>query len=580
MHQSYQAKPFSTLTFAAITFFALIAVYYPHLPAEFIGDDTGRIEAWGSQIDLVKYMDGLADRPLLVLSLWFDRHVLGLGPFSMRVESLAWLTAIAVTIRHIAKLVAARWNLAVNPHWRDGIIFLATIHPIHIQTVGHVVQRGVLMSFELALLATVLLWESFVKYDRSKVLSALLVWILALLCKPNTFFMPIVWIFLQREIALQRSLRFVIPFVAALAIPISLYAVMGYNSQRGAITPWNYFLIQGELLPYYLRLLLVPLGLKFNHDFTMGFYPTLLISVANWLGLVAICSFLWLRVKPRITAVFFLSGVLAFLPESSFFPIMHNFFEHRASVPFLFLALGASTLEVNLTRAKASVLAVLIMLYASLTVNRTLEISSFKQWAMNELRGYCETSFAYAYMGMVFIERNDFGAVDTMLGWPNSCGELRSARKYLTNILAVVRGDQPSAEQIAALDEYLNSDAEVEVGMQNMIDKIIIRRFPLTEDTALACPLEELFANQLRRFRQNPQGNLFRLSYYLKAAKACLKQLPGNPSAPTAFQAHKIRTIQVVYFSAQDPQLLEEVTAQDRDPRYAYLKELLTHGGK
>src|SRR5690606_23751262 len=137
-----------------------IFAYFPQLSGEFIGDDVGRIEAVPRENAFQTMYDLLGDRPLLIVSVWLDRFFFNFDVFGMRLHNLILLAGLCLTFRILLNKVSETFNSPINPILRDGLLLLFAVHPINTQAVGHIIQRGILLSSLFAVLTTIFLLSS------------------------------------------------------------------------------------------------------------------------------------------------------------------------------------------------------------------------------------------------------------------------------------------------------------------------------------------------------------------------------------------------------------------------------------
>jgi hypothetical protein len=259
--------------------------------------------------------------------------------------------------------------------------FIFACHPIQIQAVTYVVQR-------MTSMATLFYVASVVFYVRARnaqlgtgggrpavavtlsVVSALA----AFLSKESSASLPFAiitaeWIFFGGE-STRRRLSRILPFVLlALVIPLmwlafgvrpgrSPGASAGMSEQvnyliglltfranpRGGASPLEYFLTQGQVIPAYLRLVILPFGFNIDHDVPIAraISPAVLGGIAL-LGALLMVGLYSLRRAPLV-AFGVLWLFIALSVESSFLPISDVMAEHRMymAMPGVALVLGTA----------------------------------------------------------------------------------------------------------------------------------------------------------------------------------------------------------------------------------------------
>jgi hypothetical protein len=252
-------------------------------------------------------------------------------------------------------------------------------HPIQIQAVTYVVQR-------MTSMATLFYLGAVVFYVRARnaqlgtgggrsavafalsVLSALA----AFLSKESTASLPAAiiaaeWIFFDGSI--RRRLSRVLPFLLlALVIPLMwlafgvrpgaqpganaglseqasyLIGLLSFRANpRGGASPLEYFLTQAQVIPAYLRLVVVPFGFNVDHDVPIAhaLSPAVLGGFALLAALLAAGLFSLRRAPLVAFGVLWL--FIALSVESSFLPISDVMVEHRMYMAMPGVALVLAT---------------------------------------------------------------------------------------------------------------------------------------------------------------------------------------------------------------------------------------------
>lgn len=574
----FPSRPLSTWTFALLTFGLLVLAYFPQLSGDFIGDDIGRIEIFSRDVSVFDFWNsGIGDRPILGLSLWLDYGLLGLSPGMMRLESLFFLTILVLLMRRILQDLSI--VSADNFWWVDSCLLVFCLHPLHTQTVGHLVQRGILLSAIGTLYATRLLIQCKFDYRTLAWKVALLSWLCALLAKPNMVFMPIVWYLLAGYLEVPKRLPTLLPFCLFLLVPVVFYKVGEFNIQDSGDTlagPFHYFLGQGRVLILYLRLLLVPVGLKFNHDVTILDTEPLLPGLAVWFFVISGVLIGWRTISNRLVAILLVSILLSLIPESSFFPIKHAAFEHRTFIPIMFMFLALAAVKPPKFRKELLLGCVFILsvVYCTLIHHRTTQVRSLVNWARAEIRNSCQTSFLQFYMLSVLIQKNHTQDALESMADLHACDPsefVENLARALTDFAASPTFAEAKFKHLMTLT---NSDVPLVGRVRDIISSAVLVNLTrkLTRDEA-ACRFEEFYSNQLRFYHSQQHNHRRSISVYAREATSCLAFIKDSIEPAAIFQRLKIRFIKFKYFGIDDNSLKEDLEIAPKTDDFNYLRE-------
>ncbi len=261
----------------------------------------------------------------------------------------------------------------------DGRSFIAslavalvfTVHPLATESVTYIVQRFESLSTFLCLLAVLTYIQSrkasTLPRGRAWKAGSLICTLLAMFTKETAVTLPVLLVLLEmtwRRQSLWRSLISIRWHLLLLpVIPLLIFAAEWAQSGRFSVMNsvnitnggpqeypvMHYFLTQVCAWVSYLRLLILPVGQNFDHD-----YP-LITSLTDWrvisssafvLGIL-LCSWLYFRRQRGAAGAMVLWGVLWYFitlaPSSSFVPLPDLFSEHRCYLPSIgiFIALAA-----------------------------------------------------------------------------------------------------------------------------------------------------------------------------------------------------------------------------------------------
>lgn len=336
-----------------LIFFGILGVtfwaYGNALTMDFIGDDLGRVlyaEALRSDLKSALFTV-MPDRPLLTFSLWLNQKIGGFEPVGFKTVNIvlhavcAFLVVMILTRLHSWFLQNIWVSAAV------GMLFGA--HPLNNQAVNSISQRGVLLAALFSLLSLLI----FMRYSRTaRWTTQSLVFICAMcaiLSKTNAFALPLVlsaFDYLVNRRSFVDVVKTTAVFYVIWIFPLLFYFGFNISEQYGALSAVEYSAVQVRALFLYLKLFVVPMDLHFLYDFSLdgGWSNVKSVIAAGFLAVLSVAGALLFRRGYRLL-VFFLSGMfLCFLPESSFFPIRHVFFEHRAYLPLAYFLMGSSFL--------------------------------------------------------------------------------------------------------------------------------------------------------------------------------------------------------------------------------------------
>jgi hypothetical protein len=252
--------------------------------------------------------------------------------------------------------------------------FVFACHPIQIQAVTYIVQR-VSSLCALFYIGSVLAYVTAGNRSGAGLpghgrayAAAIAMAIGALLSKENAASLPVVlllsdWFFRPTGL-LRRTVKLWAPFaLLASTAPLIWYffwrapgrliAVTGPDatwldkvlraaSPSGPVSPLEYFLTQCTVIPSYLRLVVLPIGLNVDHDVAIVRSVSVPV-VAGFLLLAALVAFALYARRRWPLIGFGIAWLFATLAvESSFFPIGDPMMEHRMYLPMagVSIALG------------------------------------------------------------------------------------------------------------------------------------------------------------------------------------------------------------------------------------------------
>lgn len=349
---------------------AALAVFFTGFSAPFILDDLRAIVQnpqirgfWPPSRFFENTFDCTSSsRPVLAASLAASFALGGLEPAPYRAVNIglhigaAWLLYGILRRTFSGPALSARYGAAA-PNVALAAALFWTVHPLQVESVTYVVQRAESQMGFFYLLA---LYASIRGADSSRpafwgvlvVLSA----ILGIGTKEVAVTIPATLlvhdrIFLAGSFAeALRRRAFLYGVLVAASVAGAMFIARGHHAEvtrgivlGGTVSPVAYAMTQGEVLLHYMRLALVPVGLRFDPGWQLvGGWREAIPSVAAVLaGVVATCVAV-VRGRPlgMLGAWFFL--ILA--PTSSVVPLLDVAFEHRMYLPLAAPAVGLAML--------------------------------------------------------------------------------------------------------------------------------------------------------------------------------------------------------------------------------------------
>lgn len=558
----------------------MVAAYFWHLGGDYIGDDTGRIELLYSlhkDIHPLQFMyNSLGDRPLLILSVYFDMYILGFDALGMRIENLLLFCLLVLILRILIDALAQTFGQKINGTLRDLLLFILVVHPLNVQAVGNIIQRGIILSTLFGLVSTLLILRSRGNPRTLTWKVSLLIWGLALLFKPNIVFLPFWWALLLYYMGEKRNIRFLFFFVLMLSIPVMGYVWGGYNPQveGTANSSFIYFLTQAGAIARYLKLMIFPWPLYFMHDLSPVALSDYLPHLLLWFVYLSFLTVFVIKVQNKAIKLFVIGGVLAFVPESSFFPIIHLFFEHRAFVP---LAFFISSLVFILPRydgllLRGSLLSLLIGA-GSLTYLRSLQVRHYKDWVLHEARpSLCQYPYFSFYVVNQLLLKKEVAAAQRAFdqvggGCPNDVGT-----DILKEEFKLQKLEKISFKDIQPLRAVLHSNSLATCAVRNLSNTYFISL--VNTQPNFSCLIEDMISNQLRFLVAVYPNCSIDVVHYKINADQCLEDLRKSGKEHT-YRALKIRTIRYVYFHEKEESLKEDLKKFPASKKFDYLRNMI-----
>jgi len=275
------------------------------------------------------------------------------------------------------------------------LLFLS--HPIQTQAISYVVQRfAALATFFYLLTACLYLKGRISEGINLKVMCLFAsgcTAILAMFTKEVAFTLPfsiilIELIFFSRKDTnwkhiLKSKIFYFLPiFLFTFFIPtfykfnfLKIFGKQVSGSHNfDILTPWTYFLTQTRVIVTYIKLFLFPIGQNLEYDFPMSHHLFEWDTLLSFTALTLILVVGFLLYHHRVILAF---GIFWFFlclsVESSFIPIHHVIYEHRAYLPSFGIFLLMSVLlfsGIKNSRHKTITITIIILTLSYLTYQR------------------------------------------------------------------------------------------------------------------------------------------------------------------------------------------------------------------
>jgi hypothetical protein len=403
----------TALVFAAIALLTLVA-YLPSFSAPFQFDDYSAIidNAKEREEAGMSGLNWMGARILPAASFMLNYRIGGDQPFGYHVVNFAVHLLAGLAVFQLALALARTPRLRDTAPAREALVWAAVAalvfacHPIQTQAVTYIVQRMASMAAMFYLWGVVFyLWARLAVDERSATFcfaAAALSGLCAVLSKENAVSLPLALLLVEATffggIRGVWIVRLIPLAILAGSVPILWHLWFSWDLMPGAslaerilritrqtfsparlgtsVSPLDYFLTQGLVVPRYLGLTLAPLGLNVDHDIAV-LHRLDLAAVAGLASLaaLAVASLSLLRRLP-IVSFALLWTLIALSVESSLLPLNDAMMEHRMylALPGIALAAGAGIVWLRgRIRSVGTVAAlVLVLVLPTLTYARNL----------------------------------------------------------------------------------------------------------------------------------------------------------------------------------------------------------------
>jgi|688.fasta_scaffold33077_6 tetratricopeptide (TPR) repeat protein len=275
------------------------------------------------------------------------------------------------------------------------VAMLFVCHPLATQSVTYIVQRMASMAALFYFLAVIFYLKARISNSGRRIiyfLVFLLAAISALLCKENSYTLPLTIIFCEVFFLQTRGTKIQIKnykFLAVIGFLLVMvfliisnfsFSVLNPKPPTGGtdytVTSMNYLFTQFKVIPQYIRLLILPYNQNLDHDIdpSLSFF-----NVGTIMGFLFLLSLIVLAIyvfnKNRILSFGIFWFFINLLIESSIIPIEDVMFEHRTYLPSFGFFLAVVPVVYHFLYSKNKYLTYLIFLiiigtYATLTYQR------------------------------------------------------------------------------------------------------------------------------------------------------------------------------------------------------------------
>jgi Tfp pilus assembly protein PilF len=383
-----------------------------------------------------------------------------------------------------------------------GLIFLC--HPLQTQAVTYVVQRLACLATFFYLAAMVFYARTRLDGDRKSFVLALFFAVAAMFAKEISVTLPLMilgWelIFFGRDRTMtRRRLAYLLPILCTLFIIPALYQHGHYKDSQiiqPLLSPADYFCTQLNVIRTYLRLLLLPVGQNFYHDYRVahGLGEMRTLASLFLLSAIVLAGIYFLK-RQRLIAFGIFWFFLALSVESGFIPISDVIFEHRLYLPMPGFAMVVATVAVIVfgrTRQAVVSLSILIVVLSILTYHRNIVWQSKLSLWQDTVKKSPKKADAHVNLGLAYSERGDYrnaiihyrravelGLVksvlyDALAFALENTGNIEQARTYYEKAVAVDPSDAEARNNLGSI--YFNNGRR-EDGIREMSEAV--RRNP------------------------------------------------------------------------------------------------------
>lgn len=572
-------------------FFLSLISYCIALPNDFLGDDILRIfynHALSGEFGQA-ITDQLNDRPVLMFTHWLDALIFGIKPFEMRVVNLIIHSLVGVAFVKVAKKIS---STPLDIGEKKILILFALIfvlHPLHNQSINIAIQRGVLLSTLFMLLSFLMYVDSLKNSKNQSYLLAILFYLLSINSKGITIVYPLILLCYHSVYKWSiKELKKIIPFFFTALIPVLYYSVLKINTQVNTLSAWEYFLVQTRAVFVYLKLFIIPYGLKYLYDFSKSSNP---FDNYSWLAIIGHLVFIYLISKfyktNKLAFFLFLSVYILLIPESSIFPIQHVAFEHRTYLPIVFLLLGLFFVCKKIVVENKKIqygLVVLLFIYGALNWYRNIQISPPYKWVVHTIMSGSPDIIYNVVWGadLIAIQKYD----EAKMVFSKLASDHPEIKDYELFKKASELHFVSKNQQIILLQEIaegLRANFDLSYGSRIKLNMIVITELrKLVDEFRFNYLVEKLVTPQLELMKNRPERYVKILQIYSFSLNRLKKYYEANYSKlepDGKIHSLSVRVLLVHYFQREDndlkKSLIKALRENSQSQTLIYLNSLI-----
>ncbi|MBI1920642.1 MAG: tetratricopeptide repeat protein [Geobacter sp.] len=368
--------------------------------------------------------NGLEYLPVRDLTYCLDYQLWGLNPFGYHLSNLFYYLLTCLVLYVFLNKLLFRWTTS-SPQVALFTTLLYAVHPLHVESVAGIAQRKDLVSGIFCFVSLYL----FLRFRETKLkgyyAASLIFFALALLSKSTVIILPLYIALLELTAtavpgkSLGRKILPAIPYGAiSVIVPLATYRLL-FNV--GVVSAGNYQAegrIATALLAvfYYLKRLLVPYPLYFNHPFT-GAATVFRLDVA--IAFVALIMIVYLLIRYRrdnpivcFGGFFFLASlppVIGLIPAST---LVADRYAFLPSVGFC-LVLGWVLAAIQAAKRSAATAAAVmligvLMIFSAISYDRIRDWKDYPTLMISDIRHFPKRPRLYMLVGKYYFTKGDY----------------------------------------------------------------------------------------------------------------------------------------------------------------------------
>lgn len=304
------------------------------------------------------------------LSFALNYHISKLDPFWFHLTNLMIHISSAITLYILGRFLLKASQVGQNDklqHLPFISALLFAVHPIQTEAVSYISQRYASLATLLYLLTLVLYLKFRLSFKNSQIgfisqlikaltfLAFCFSWFLATLSKEISLTIPLS-LFALELLFLRKKTRINTSDITSFLLLISISSIFIFFNRfqiswsGSSISPINYFFTQMNVIPTYLRLLVLPINQNLDYDFPISHSINIQILLSFCFLLILLFSAIKLYKVDRFLSFGIFFFLFTLVPESSFFPLRDVIFEHRLYLPLAGFSIAVAALFIRLTK--------------------------------------------------------------------------------------------------------------------------------------------------------------------------------------------------------------------------------------